>query len=358
MLASLVKQSLSGVSLPAFSASVVQQVTRALSAEQVEIRRHGDDRPAVPAPLATSRARCVGHEINIPIGPESRPYGVFAVALPPERRLLPSEIEFVTTVADLIGGLAQREQLEAQLRQAQKMEIFGRLTGGIAHDFNNVLAVIGTGISSLETRLGDDVELREDAELIAQGVERGRVLARRLLRFSRTPSEAPGAVDLNLVVGEAQSMMDRILVGQAVLSTELTPAPLMIRADRGEVEQVLMNLVLNARDATPSGGEIRLCTSAAQPRSAAPEVRYVAIVVSDTGIGMDEATRQRMFEPFFTTKAAGQGTGLGLSTVKEIVRRAQGCIEVESAPGRGTRITLYWPSVAAVAANGNSQSAA
>jgi two-component system cell cycle sensor histidine kinase/response regulator CckA len=223
------------------------------------------------------------------------------------------------------------------------MELFGRLAGGIAHDFNNVLAVIGTGVSALETRNAPDAEFREDVDLIGQGVERGRLLARRLLRFSRAPADAPGLIDLNQIVADGQSMLERILVGQAALVTEIAPVPLVVRADRGEVEQILLNLVLNARDAMPAGGVIRVSTVAAHPRNAAANASYAAFSVTDTGIGMDPPTKARIFEPFFTTKPPGLGTGLGLSTVKEIVRRAEGCIEVESTPGQGSKFTVYWP---------------
>jgi signal transduction histidine kinase/DNA-binding NarL/FixJ family response regulator len=366
-LAQLARHALSGPGLQDFSALAVHMLAEILGARQVQIFERGADgvtllvranvvvaqpgsqastqlkSPAARGSLRADRGGNAVNQISVEIGPTSRPYGALTVEVAPARQLLPGEIGFVTTVAHLVGSVADRERLELQVQQAQKMELFGRLAGGIAHDFNNVLAVIGTGISSLEARTPRDDEYREDVELIAQGVDRGRLLARRLLRFSRSPADAPTLIDLNQIVGDGQSMLERILVGPVALATDVALVPLVVRADRGEVEQILLNLVLNARDAMPSGGVVKVSTSEAHPRAAGRDVRYAAISVADTGMGMDATTKARMFEPFFTTKPPGLGTGLGLSTVREIVRRADGIIEVESAPGQGTTITVFWP---------------
>jgi signal transduction histidine kinase/DNA-binding NarL/FixJ family response regulator len=381
-LALLTEALVGGTNLRDFCTLAGHRVVEVVRAERVQILERGADGaswlvradvgspPADPeavrgltttAPVAPISAETFAVEI----GPGPRTFGQLAVTPMAGHPLSSPAIEFVTSVAHLVGAVAQRERLELQVQQAQKMEIFGRLAGGIAHDFNNVLAVIGTGVSALESRTPADADYREDVELIGQGVERGRLLARRLLRFSRAPSDAPTLIDLNTIIGEGQRMMERILVGKVALATDVALMPLVVRADRGEVEQVLLNLVLNARDAMPSGGLIRVATTSAHPRNAAPDVRYAAISVTDSGIGMDPSTKARMFEPFFTTKPPGLGTGLGLSTVKEIVRRAEGCIEVDSAPGQGTKITVFWPCNVAGdmvatsrAGDGNNQSAA
>jgi signal transduction histidine kinase/ActR/RegA family two-component response regulator len=373
-LATLTEALVGETTLRDFCALAAHRVACALGAERVQILERAADgatllvRADVGDPTADRAAAPVApaaaETFAVEIGPGPRTFGQLAVTAMPGRPLSPPAIEFVTSVAHLVGAVAQRERLEMQVQQAQKMEIFGRLAGGIAHDFNNVLAVIGTGVSALESRTSADADYREDVDLIGQGVERGRLLARRLLRFSRAPSDAPSLIDLNTIISDGQRMMERILVGKVTLATDVALMPLMVRADRGEVEQVLLNLVLNARDAMPSGGLIRVATVSAHPRNAASDVRYAAVSVSDNGFGMDQSTKARMFEPFFTTKPPGLGTGLGLSTVKEIVRRAEGCIEVESSPGEGTKITVYWPCtiaaemVATLAGAGNKQTAA
>jgi signal transduction histidine kinase/DNA-binding NarL/FixJ family response regulator len=355
-LSAMAKSALGGASLREFSEEAAAKVAEVLSAERVQLLERRPDgtslavrttagrhpKTALPSDLGLCLS-AGGHQISVEIGPEPHPYGVMTLEVDPLRRLFASEIEFFSSVAHLVGMVAQRERLETQIQQAQKMEVFGRLAGGIAHDFNNVLAVIGTGVAAVQGRAECDAELAEDIDLIGQGVERGRLLARRLLRFSRTPSEPPALVSLNQIVSDGQAMLERILVGQVALVTDIPATPLVVSADRGEVEQILMNLVLNARDAMPSGGVIRVSMGAGQPKSALSDVRYASFTVADNGVGMDASTKARMFEPFFTTKPPGSGTGLGLSTVKEIVRRAEGCVEVESTPGQGTAITVYWP---------------
>ena len=371
-LSTLTEALVGGTNLRDFCALAAHRVVEALGAERVQVLERAADgttlvvRADVAGPAAAPVAPNAAEPFAVEIGPGPRTFGQLAVTPTPGHPLPPPAIEFVTSVAHLLGAVAQRERLELQVQQAQKMEIFGRLAGGIAHDFNNVLAVIGTGVSALESRTSADADYREDVDLIGQGVERGRLLARRLLRFSRAPSDAPTSIDLNTIISDGQRMMERILVGKVTLATDVALMPLMVRADRGEVEQVLLNLVLNARDAMPSGGLMRVATASAHPSNAAPDVRYAAVSVSDNGLGMDQSTKARMFEPFFTTKPPGLGTGLGLSTVKEIIRRAEGRIEVESSPGQGTKITVFWPAsgIAAEmvatpqAGAGNKQSAA
>jgi len=248
----------------------------------------------------------------------------------------------------------EREKLRAELAQAQKMECVGRLAGGVAHDFNNLLTVIN-GYSELalrKLRPGDPLH-RYLYEIKTCG-DRATALTRQLLAFSRKQVLQPRVLDLNVVVKEMHTMLER-LVGEDVLVTfTLFPAELHVYADPHQLEQVIMNLAVNARDAMPQGGRLRIETgnvTSAEVRSAFPFEPaagiYVVVAVIDTGAGMDEATRSRVFEPFFTTKAAGKGTGLGLATVQGIIAQSNGCIDLESAPGMGTTFRIYLPAITA-----------
>ncbi|HSM92987.1 MAG TPA: response regulator [Anaeromyxobacteraceae bacterium] len=252
-------------------------------------------------------------------------------------------------VATFIDITALREA-EAALRQSQKMEAVGLLAGGIAHDFNNLLTVILSGAEFLEEALGPGDPRRADAEQILAAARRAESLTRQLLAFSRRQVVRPGLLDVNGVVHGMFKMLRRLIGEDIELSLALAPAPLHVLADGALLEQALMNLVVNARDAMPSGGRLSLATSLRQLRGAEAarlDVRpgpYVALVVSDTGRGMDEGTLGRIFEPFFTTKPAGQGTGLGLSTVYGIARQGEGAVDVSSRPGAGSAFTLLLPS--------------
>ena len=254
---------------------------------------------------------------------------------------------------DITDQRAAQEALrksEEQLRHAQKMEAVGQLAGGIAHDFNNLL----TGILSYadlmlqELRAGDPI--RADLEQIRHAGERAAALTRQLLAFSRRQVLQPRVLSLNASVTELDSMLRRLLGADVALESSLEPALGYVLADPGQLEQVLVNLVVNARDAMPAGGRVRITTANLQLQAAdharGNGVRagaYVTLAVSDTGMGMDVPTQARIFEPFFTTKAAGKGTGLGLSTVYGIVEQSGGHIEVESAPGQGATFTILLP---------------
>jgi PAS domain S-box-containing protein len=250
--------------------------------------------------------------------------------------------------------ITERRALEQQLRQSQKMEAVGRLAGGIAHDFNNLLMVISGYSEFLLERLGTEPSLRAPAQEIASAAERASSLTRQLLAFSRKQMLAPKIVDLNSVVTENLKMLTR-MIGEDI-DLVMVPAQNVwpVRADSGQIEQVIMNLAVNARDAMPAGGKFTIETSNVTldddyARFHAPlrPGDYVMIAISDTGNGMDAETQSHIFEPFFTTKGT-KGTGLGLSTVYGIIKQSGGYIWVYSEVGKGTTFKIYLPRVASV----------
>ena len=247
--------------------------------------------------------------------------------------------------------LRERE-VEAQLLQAQKMEAVGRLAGGVAHDFNNLLSVVLGAASSLELGLPPQSGLREDVTDIRHAVERGAALTRQLLAFGRKEVHAPARVDLHEVVTNVERLLARALGGHASLEVRRAAPVAPATADASQLEQVLVNLVINARDAMPRGGSVTITTGQTDvaPAEAASlgiaAGPYSSIEVADTGVGMDEATRTRAFEPFFTTKGPHHGSGLGLATVYGIVRQTGGAVRLASAPGAGTTVTVLLPVTA------------
>ncbi|MFO0592133.1 MAG: ATP-binding protein [Polyangiaceae bacterium] len=242
------------------------------------------------------------------------------------------------------------DRSEAQLQQSQKMEAVGRLAGGIAHDFNNLLTVILTNGELVLMDLPAADPLRGDVEQIVAAGKRAADLTRQLLAFSRRQVLELKLLDLNEILMDLSKMLQRVLGEDIDLAMKLSKATGKIRADRGRIEQVLMNLVVNARDAMGKGGKLSIETSevdlddayAAEHHGVAPGP-YVQLAVSDTGCGMDKATQARIFEPFFTTKERGKGTGLGLSTVFGIVKQSGGSVWVYSEPGAGTTFKIYLP---------------
>src|SRR5271163_4183908 len=248
----------------------------------------------------------------------------------------------------------QRASLENQLRQAQKMEAVGRLAGGVAHDFNNLLTVIKGHSDLLEMKLGTLNPAQQSIAQVRKAADRATTLTRQLLAFSRMQVLQPRVLDLNSLISDVGKMLP-MLIGEEIEYTFRPGESLArVKADPSQIEQILVNLAVNAHDAMPKGGKLTISTQnvvldASYARSHPPTVpgRYVLLTVADTGAGMDETTRARIFEPFFTTKELGKGTGLGLATVYGIVKQSGGYIWVDSALGAGTRFEIFLPQSAA-----------
>ena len=249
--------------------------------------------------------------------------------------------------------ISERRRLVEQLLHAQKMEALGRLAGGVAHDFNNLLAVILVVSEWVARQLGDGHKLFLEIEEIRTAALRAAALTRQLLAFSRQQVLAPRVFALDAVVTDLERMLRRLIGEDVELEVALPPETPAVRADLGQIEQVVVNLAVNARDAMPHGGLLRITTGAVDlddDAAAAHGVepgRYAVLGVSDTGVGMDAKVRAHIFEPFFTTKETGKGTGLGLSTVSSIVRQAGGAIDVRSQPGDGTTFRVFLPAAEA-----------
>jgi PAS domain S-box-containing protein len=331
-----------GPSLPRFLGWSMERMVRHPLAEFI----HPDDAEAVLAALGAAAGR---PEPGEPIAfrllhVDGSWRSIEAIASPPRNWSGPERI--VVTARD-IGA---RERLERELAQAQQMAVLGRFAGGVAHDFDNLLTAI-QGYTSLllrDLRAGDSQ--REGLEEIRQSSERAAGLTRQILAFGRRHAAESGPVDLNGLVGNLVRLLPPLIGEDLALVTVLAPSIGMVRADPGQLEQVIMNLVVNARDAMPDGGRLTIATANEQisdfDSRASPELppgRYVMLTVRDTGTGIDPATLPSIFEPFFTTKERGRGLGLGLATVYGIVKQCEGHIDVESAPGRGTSVRVYLP---------------
>jgi two-component system cell cycle sensor histidine kinase/response regulator CckA len=273
-------------------------------------------------------------------------------------RVIGHAVTFAGRAARFVAAedVGERDRLEDQLRQAQRMEAIGRLAGGIAHDFNNLLAaVIGYSELLLARTSPGDVG-RVEAEQIKNAGERAAALTRQLLTLGRRQSLEPVVLDLTEVVEVLRPMLRRLIRADVEFHFELAPGAARVRADRSQIEQVLVNLAVNAGDAMPDGGELTIATGRVavderylrlHPAETAGPGPYVVLEVTDTGVGMDDETRSHIFEPFFTTKDADEGTGLGLATVYGIVRQSGGFVWVESEIGRGTTFKVHLPAVEA-----------
>jgi PAS domain S-box-containing protein len=267
----------------------------------------------------------------------------------------------VVTGVLLIGrDITERREGEERLRQAQKMEAVGQLAGGIAHDFNNVLTAIRTYANFMLEDLPENHSSRREAVGVSKAVDHAATLTRQLLAFSRRQIMQREILDLNACVRDTEQILRRTLGSSVQLSTSLAADLGMVNADPGQIQQVLINLAVNARDAMPEGGTLRIETSNAtldaaymQQHAASEPGDYVMIAVRDTGVGMDRDTQARIFEPFFTTKENGKGTGLGLPMVYGIVKQSGGYVWVYSEPGQGTTFKVYLPRVAGAAATGD-----
>ncbi|HEY5475942.1 MAG TPA: PAS domain S-box protein [Tepidiformaceae bacterium] len=272
------------------------------------------------------------------------------------------EVEFVSNAYQVnekrliqcnIRDITERVQLEAQFRQAQKMESVGQLASGIAHDFNNLLTVINGMSELLLAQVNQDDPMRADVQEISRAGERAATLTRQLLAFSRQQILESRVLDCNMIVSGMESLLGRLLGEDIELVVKLTQGVGRVKVDPEQIEQVLSNLAVNARDAMPQGGQLTIETEnvttdqdyARQHGVAVPPGPYVLLTVSDSGVGMDEATRARIFEPFFTTKGPGKGTGLGLSTVYGVVKQSLGFVWVYSEVGRGTSFKILLPQV-------------
>jgi signal transduction histidine kinase len=280
-----------------------------------------------------------------------------------ERRVQERTAELAKANEALQAELVERERMEKektnieqQLRQAHKMEAIGKLAGGVAHDFNNLVTIISGYSDMLLSRIGPENSTRRELEQIKKAGDRAHSLTRQLLAFSRRQMLQPKVLDLNAVVTNLEPMLQRLIGENIELVIELKPGLGQVKADPGQIEQVIMNLAINARDAMPQGGKLLLETDnveldEAYARRHIPTQpgSYVRLAVSDTGCGMDAATQSRIFEPFFTTKEQGKGTGLGLSTVYGIVKQSGGYIWVYSERGQGATFKIYLPRVLAPA---------
>ena len=251
--------------------------------------------------------------------------------------------------------ITREVQLEKQARTAQHMEAVGTLAGGIAHDFNNALTGIIGFADLLRMRLGKEPKLQGDVDEILKCAERASTLTRQLLAFARRQVIEPVVLDPNTVVRDLSRLMKKVSGEQIEVRTRLTEGTPPIFADRGQLEQVLLNLCLNSRDAMPAGGEFLVSTDAVvwaeervEDHAVMPAGQYVLLAVADNGTGMDDATRKRVFEPYFTTKAPGKGTGLGLSMVYGIVKQNGGFVFLDTRPGEGTTFRIYFPASEAV----------
>ena len=258
----------------------------------------------------------------------------------------------ILLIRGIMRDVTERRRLEEQLIQAQKMESVGTLAGGVAHDFNNILALILTSAELLKAQVKDNSALLRVADVISSSAHRGANIARQLLLFARSEKGEQKAVSLSEVVMELRQLLEHSIPDTIFLRTETLERGDVILGNSGHLHQVVMNLALNARDAMPDGGTLTISvatTSYETVRSYfggfVPPISYVVLLVSDTGHGMDEVTKQRLFDPFFTTKERGKGTGLGMAIVHGIVKSYHGYIRVESAPGKGATFVLYFPAI-------------
>jgi PAS domain S-box-containing protein len=303
--------------------------------------------------------------LAVPLSDRGRTIGVLVVRAREHRNFGDDEVRFLESLGNLLASSLQRAQSEEDLSHAQRLESVGQLTGGIAHDFNNLLTVIQGNLQFLEElpALAGDAQGQQLASAAARAARRGAELTGKLLAFSRRQVLKPTHVDVAAMLQSLADMLRRTLDQRIAIEVAVASPCSAVLADPGQLEAALLNISINARDAMPNGGLLRFRAEAfagvpagikgEAELSGSPEqagLAFVAISISDTGVGMSEEVKERAFEPFFTTKEAGRGTGLGLSTVYGFVKQSRGALRVESAPGSGTTLTLFLPAMEAVAA--------
>ena len=294
--------------------------------------------------------------LAVPLSDRGHIIGALMVRSRESMRFGDDEVRFLESLSNLLATSLQRAQSEEALNHAQRLESVGQLTGGIAHDFNNLLTVIQGNLQVLEElpAVAQDDYAQQLVGAAARATRRGAELTGKLLAFSRRQVLQPSAVDVNALLQSLFDMLRRTLDQRVHIEVEAPPCPPCL-ADYGQLESALLNIAINARDAMPEGGTLRFHAEprAALPddvrgemdKDASPDTAFVAISITDSGTGMSDEVKERAFEPFFTTKEAGRGTGLGLSTVYGFVKQSKGAIEIDSALGAGTTVTLYIPSI-------------
>lgn len=296
----------------------------------------------------------------VPLLDRGHAIGLLSVHSRRTRHFGDDEIHYLQSLSNLLASSLQRAQGEEALRHAQRLESVGQLTGGIAHDFNNLITVVHGNLQVLQDlpALGGDAYGQQLVDAALRGCRRGAELTAKLLAFSRRQVLQPCEVEAAQLVASLADMLRRTLGQSIEIAVDIAPTPPLL-ADPGQLESALLNIAINARDAMPEGGQLRFschaCATlppgvAREGGLPASDAGYVAIAVSDSGVGMPEPVRERAFEPFFTTKPSGRGTGLGLSTVYGFVTQSHGAVALDSAPGKGTTVTLYIPCAPVTAA--------
>jgi PAS domain S-box-containing protein len=311
-------------------------------------RVHSDDRPVLDASLAASVQN--GDDVWTGEYRFRRVDGSFA-SIVDRGRIIRDGAGIPVRIIGAVVDLSERKLLEEQLLHSQRLEAVGQLAGGVAHDFNNLLGVIIGHVDLAQELIPQESPAIEDLHEIRQACRRASSLTRQLLAFARRQIVEPRAFDLNELIKDMERMIHRIIGEDIQLETRLSPVPVVIKADPGQIEQVMLNLVVNARDAMPEGGRLEIETRrAVRPDTGdvhtdVPVGEWWVLSVRDSGTGIPPAVKQRLFEPFFTTKPVGRGTGLGLATCHGIVRQSNGHIRLESELGQGTTFEVYLPPV-------------
>ncbi len=314
---------------------------------------HPDDHESVRNALEQARSNRTGGRIVYRMRHKNGSWRF----LESTRSIIRNEEGEVTKVVSINRDITERRLLEEQFMQSQKMEAVGRLSGGIAHDFNNLLGVMIGYAEYLQEELEGGNKLRSSVNEIVKAGKRAAALTRQLLAFSRQQVLDPKVLDINAIVCDIDQLLRRVIGEDIQLGTKLDPLLGHVKADHSQIEQVLVNLAVNARDAMPNGGKLTIQTKRVDLDAALLQNHYpnnpgsyACLTVTDTGVGMDAATKARAFEPFFTTKEKGKGTGLGLSTVYGVVKQSGGHIHIDSSPGEGTTFNIYLPLTCEVSA--------